>query len=188
MRILAQLSDKELIEEVYKGQEQAFEILFSRYKKDVRTIILRCVSNRLVTEDLCQDSFIRVFNALRKRNYNEQGNFRAWILCVARNLCMDYLRKSTQFNRSGIPLYDDCVSTTAGDCVENRMVMKQQEQQLLAFINRLPEEQKQVVHYRFFEGMSFKEISALMKTNVNTSQGRMRYGLAHLRKQVRVGL
>src|SRR5689334_22841634 len=139
MRILSQLSDRELIEEVFKGQEQAFDVLFSRYKKDVRHIVLRSVRDKLITEDLCQDTFIRVFNALKKRNYNERGNFRAWILCVARNLCMDHLRKSMRFTRSDILLYDDFVCTTSGDCVENRMVIKQQEQQLQAFINRLPD-------------------------------------------------
>lgn len=64
------------------------------------------------------------------------------------------------------------------------MIAKQQERQLTIFINRLPEEQKKVVYYRYFDELSFKEIAALMNASVNTSLGRMRYGLAHLRKQV----
>src|SRR4051812_33824545 len=96
MKILAHLSDKELIECLHKGYEKAFDVLFCRYKKNVRLVVLHYVKDKLVTEDLCQDAFIRIYTSLKTGKYNEQGSFLAWALHICRNLCMDHLRKASQ--------------------------------------------------------------------------------------------
>ena len=184
MRLLVKLSDTELIECFHQGQEKAFDVLFCRYQKDVRNVIAHYVRDRLVTEDLSQDAFIRIYTSLKRGKYNEQGKFISWALRIVRNLCMDYLRKVAQRPILGPMLQDDCLCTTENQDAGNKMATKQQQHRLNGLINRLPEDQKKVVYYRYFEELSFKEISALMNTSVNTSLGRMRYGLSHLRKQV----
>lgn len=184
MRSLLSLSDSELIHQLYAGQEKAFDALLSRYEKDIRNVIHHHVKDRLTTEDLSQDAFLKIYTSLKKGKYNEQGKFLPWALRIARNLCMDHLRKATQMPVwSNVP-YDDSLSTPVSHNAEYKLTMRQQEQHLSAFINRLPDDQKKVVYYRYFEELSFKEIAALMNTSVNTSLGRMRYGLAHLRKQI----
>ncbi len=184
MRHLANLSDTELIANLRNGQEQAFDVLFRRYHKDIRNVILHYTKDRLITEDLSQDTFIKIYTSLKGGKYAEQGSFLPWALRIARNLCMDYLRKESQFSRSAKIIHDDCLFTTANQGAEAKLSAKQQDQQLHRFINRLPDDQKKVVHYRFFEELTFKEIAGLMNTSVNTSLGRMRYGVMHLRKQV----
>ena len=184
MRHLANLSDTELIANLRNGQEQAFDVLFRRYQKDIRNVILHYVKDKVLTEDLSQDSFIRIYASLKNGKYNEQGSFLPWALRIARNLCMDHLRKEAQFSKSNTSLHDDFQCTMPCQSAEARMTIKQRDEQLQLFINRLPDEQKKVVHYRFFEELSFKEIAALMNTSVNTSLGRMRYGVLHLRRQV----
>lgn len=150
-----------------------------------RAVVLHCVKDRLPTEDLSQVAFLKIYTSLKCGKYNEQGKFLPWPLRIARNLCMDYLRKSPEHQSLYQMPADNFLRTPPQRNVDCKLTAKQQEQELNAFINRLPEDQKKVVYYRYFEEMSFKEIATLMNTSVNTSLGRMRYGLAHLRKQIK---
>ena len=184
MRRLLSLSDGELIESIRAGHDKAFEALLYRYENDIRNVIRHYVKDRLTAEDLSQEASLKIYTSLKSGKYNEQGKLLPWALRIARNLCMDHLRKAAQFPPVTKLCYDDYLSTYSNQNAEHRLTVKQQEQQLNAFIEGLPEDQKKVVHYRYFEDLSFKEIAALMNTSVNTSLGRMRYGLAHLRKQV----
>jgi RNA polymerase sigma factor (sigma-70 family) len=184
MRRLASLTDNELIESINQGCEKAFDILFVRYKDDVRNVILHYVKDRLETEDLTQDAFLKIYTSLKRGKYNDEGKFLPWALRIARNLCMDYLRKGPQRTVSQ-PVFNDPLFYSTTFCTaETALIDKQQQRHLNGFINRLPNEQKRVVYYRYFDELSFKKIAALMNTNVNTSLGRMRYGLSHLRKQL----
>lgn len=184
MRRLSSLADTELIEQLNAGCDSAFATLLRRYEKDIRAVIVHYVKDRLLAEDLSQDAFLKVYTSLKGGKYNEQGKFLPWALRIVRNLCMDHLRKAAQMPPAGRLLRDDLSCTSTQQNIEYKLTIKQQEQQLHAFINRLPDEQQKVVRYRFFEELSFKEIAVLMNTSVNTSLGRMRYGLSHLRKQI----
>ena len=184
MKILLTLSDSELIESLQAGHEKAFEILIQRYVKDLRSEIQRYTKDHLLTEYLSQDILIKMYTSLQQNKYNEQAKFLPWALRITRNLCIDYLRKKARFQQADKVLHDDCLFTTLSQSAESRLAAKQQEQLLQVFIKRLPDEQQSVVYYRFFEELSFKEIAELMNTSVNTSLGRMRYGLAHLRRLI----
>ena len=176
------MSDSDLITQLFNGQERAFDILFCRYNKDVRNVVHHYVKDRVVTEDLSQDVFIRIYISLKQKKYNEQGSFLPWCLRIARNQCMDYLRKSAQFRVSENVIDHNSYITPHSQSAESCLVARQQEQQLSSLINRLSEEQKKVIRYRFYEELSFKEVASIMNTSVNTSLGRMRYGLMNLRK------
>lgn len=182
--LLLNLSDKELIEHLQAGNAKAFDILFSRYRKDVRNVIVYYVRDKEVAEDICQDVFIRIYTSLKHERYNEHGSFLPWVLRIARNLCMDHLRKVSRLPAMVNGLADNGWHPIVQNYAEKRMLTKQQQHHMNGLINNLPEDQKKVVYYRYFEDLSFKEISMLMNTSINTSIGRMRYGLERLRKQV----
>jgi RNA polymerase sigma factor (sigma-70 family) len=182
MKIMQNMSDSELIKQLYNGQERAFDVLFCRYNKDVRNVIHHYVKDRIISEDLCQDVFIRIYTSFREKKYNEQGSFLPWCLRISRNLCMDYLRKAAQFRFSDGIIDNNRFVTPLSQSAENCLVARQQEQELNSLINRLSDDQKKVIRYRFYEELSFREVATIMNTSVNTSLGRMRYGLMNLRK------
>ena len=182
MKLMKNMSDSELIKQLFLGQDRAFDVLFFRYNKDVRNVVHHFVKDRVITEDLSQDVFIRIYTSLKEKKYNEQGSFLPWCLRIARNLCMDYLRKAAQLRVSENTIDNNRFTTTMSQSAESCLVARQQEQQLNNLINRLSEEQKKVIRYRFYEELSFKEVASIMNTSVNTSLGRMRYGLMNLRK------
>ena len=184
MRKLIHLSDKELLQSLRNGHQQAFEVLFLRYKTDLQKVILHYVKDKVLTEDLLQDAFIKIYTSVCAGRYNDEGKFLPWSLRIAHNLCMDHLRKAKRLPSFQGEPKDEAHFVPTESCAETALIKKEQEQQLYQLIHHLPEDQKKVVAYRYYEELSFKEISEVMNTSVNTSLGRMRYALLHLRKQV----
>ncbi|MBE7171331.1 MAG: sigma-70 family RNA polymerase sigma factor [Williamsia sp.] len=184
MRLLQSLTDTELIDHFHKGHKKAFELLFFRYKEDVRRVIIHYVKDATVAEDLSQEAFIRIYTSIENRKYNEQGKFLPWALRIVRNLCLDHLRKTAQLSPTVQIVYEEWAGATEQPNAEDNLVARQLQLQLFSLLNCLPEEQKKVVCYRYFDGLCFKKIASLMNTSVTTSVARMRYGLAHLRKQI----
>ena len=69
------LSDQELVAKYLNGDNSSFELLLMRHKNKVFSFIMSKIKNRDLTEDLFQDTFIKVINSLQKGKYNEEGNF-----------------------------------------------------------------------------------------------------------------
>ena len=87
----ASLDDRELATHAARGHEPAFRELLTRYERPVFSLIYRMVRNRTRAEDLAQEAFIRAFNAIG--SYKTSYKFSNWILKIANNHTIDYLRK-----------------------------------------------------------------------------------------------
>jgi RNA polymerase sigma-70 factor (ECF subfamily) len=179
---LKKADDHELIKDYTEGNELAFDVLINRHRNEIYKRIYLIVRDRTMAEDILQDSFIRMMRSIRSRTYNEDGKFLPWALTIARNICIDYKRKNMRsknlFYKVSIPDNFSQQTTT----IKCRLSQRQLQQQVELILNKLPEVQRTVIQYRHFEQMSFKEISQAMGTNMNTTMGRMRYGLKSLNK------
>lgn len=174
--------DHELIKYYAHGNELAFDVLINRHRKEIHKRIYSIVRDRVIAEDILQDSFIRMMRSIQSATYNEGGKFLPWALTIAKNICIDYKRRNKRskhfFYKVSIP--DNFSKQTA--TIRCRISERQLQQQVESILNKLPETQRTVIQYRHFEEMSFKEISQVMGTNMNTTMGRMRYGLKTLNK------
>lgn len=177
MKELHLLSDTGLIHCFLKGNEKAFDVLFQRYRESIFKLLVHYVKDRDLAEDMTQEVFIKIFLSVKSSRYGEEGRFRNWALRIAHNHCMDHLRKPL---RHVSDLSAPGVARGTEPSPEMRLIQTQTAARLHTLINKLPPEQKQVLYYRHFEDLSFKEIAALMNTSINTSLGRMRYALMHL--------
>jgi RNA polymerase sigma factor (sigma-70 family) len=180
MKLPENFSDIELIDRFQQGNEKAFQVLYQRHQRDIFATIVYYVKNRTLAEDLSQEVYIKIIAAIKAKRYCEDGKFLPWALRIAYNHCMDQLRKK---NRTFYTpdLYDSMLGTIAEPSPEIKMVREETATVVRNLVNQLSPEQKKVVRYRYFEELSFKEIARLTNTNVNTSLGRMRYSLMHLR-------
>jgi len=181
--LVSVLSDKDLIKNYLAGDNSSFEILLNRHKSRVYAFIMSKIKNRDISEDIFQDTFIKVINSLKKGKYNEEGKFLPWIMRISHNLVIDHFRKESkiksvrpndQFNIFDI-IKDDSLSQ------DEQMIRKRIHLDLNLLIDDLPIEQMNVLRMRYFEDMSFKEISAKTGVSINTALGRMRYALINLR-------
>ena len=181
--LVSVLSDKDLIKNYLAGDNSSFEILLNRHKSRVYAFIMSKIKNRDISEDIFQDTFIKVINSLKKGKYNEEGKFLPWIMRISHNLVIDHFRKESkiksvrpndQFNIFDI-IKDDSLSQ------DEQMIRKRIHLDLNLLIDDLPIEQMNVLRMRYFEDMSFKEISVKTGVSINTALGRMRYALINLR-------
>ena len=177
------ISDSELVSSYIKGDEKSLEILIKRHKQRIYSFIYSKVLDRDLTEDVFQDTFIKVVRTLKLGNYNEQGKFVSWVMRIAHNLVIDHFRKNKRipkFENS----YDFDIFSVLSDSsldAEKSMIKSQILNDVKKLIEYLPNDQKEVLKYRFYNDMSFKEISDKTGVSINTSLGRMRYALINLR-------
>lgn len=183
---LEQRTDQELIRLYVAGEEMGLEILIDRYKAKLFTSIYLLVKDESLAEDIFQDTFIKVINTLRSGRYNEEGKFLPWVMRIAHNLVIDHYRKERRtpvvVNSDGFDIFD--VLQFADESVETRMIREQTHRDLRRMIQRLPDDQKEVLIMRHYGDMSFKEIAAVTEVSINTALGRMRYALNNLRKMM----
>ena len=180
------LSDAELITEYLNGSERSLEKLINRHQLQIFNFINSKVNDRDVSEDIFQDTFIKVIKTLKNGSYNEEGKFLPWIMRIAHNLVIDYFRKSNRIpiieNKEEFDIFQFLSDATPN--AESVLVEEQVLKDIQKLIDELPEDQKEVLIMRLYRDMSFKEIAENTNVSINTALGRMRYAIINLRKMI----
>mgnify|MGYP006125331773 CR=1 FL=1 len=180
------LSDAILVSNYINGDESALSVLINRHQQRLYSFIFSKAYDRDVTEDVFQDTFIKVIKTLKLGKYNEEGKFLPWVMRIAHNLVIDYFRKNNRmpkFNNSGD---FDIFSVLSDDTLnaEAELVRSQIHDDIRNLVEELPEDQRTVLKMRMYNDMSFREISENTSVSINTALGRMRYALINLRKLI----
>ena len=178
--------DSTLVSNYINGDEKCFEVLVSRHKLRVYNFIFSKVLNRDVSEDIFQDTFIKVINTLKRGKYNEEGKFLPWVMRIAHNLIIDYFRKNKRMPKFNNSKDFDIFSVLSDSALnaEDKLVRSQIHNDIRNLVEELPEDQRTVLKMRMYNDMSFKEISENTSVSINTALGRMRYALINLRKLI----
>ena len=181
------ISDSELVKSYIGGDERSLEMLIKRHKLRIYNFIYSKVFDRDLTEDIFQDTFIKVIRTLKLGNYNEEGKFVSWVMRIAHNLVIDHFRKNSRIPKFESNNDFDIFSVLKDNeiDVENKMIKDQILIEVKKLINLLPDDQKEVLVYRYYNELSFKEISKKTGVSINTSLGRMRYALINLRNIIK---
>jgi RNA polymerase sigma factor (sigma-70 family) len=185
---MSMLPDKVLIQQYLAGNNHSFELLLSRYKQRIYSFIYSKIQNREIADDIFQETFIKVINTLKKGAYNDEGRFVSWVMRIAHNLIVDDFRRKQRMPRHESTKdadYDVFYKIAEpNQNIEDLMIDDQIKSDLNTLILELPENQLEVLRMRLFQDMSFKEIAERTNVSINTSLGRMRYGIINLRKLI----
>ncbi|OIV41479.1 RNA polymerase sigma factor [Flavobacterium johnsoniae] len=178
------IPDALLVKNYVEGNETALATLIKRHESKIYGFIYSKIADRDISNDIFQDTFIKVIKTLKSNSYNEEGKFLPWVMRISHNLIVDHFRKTKK-----MPMYRETeefsiFSIMSDDSlnIESRMIVDQVEVDLKRLIEELPDDQKEVLVMRMYQDMSFKEISELTDVSINTALGRMRYALMNLRK------
>lgn len=179
-------SDSLLVKNYILGDEASLEILIKKHQQRLFSFIYSKVKDRDITNDIFQDTFIKVIKTLKKGNYNEEGKFLPWVMRIAHNLIIDYFRKNNRMPNFKNSDEFDIFSIISDDSLnaEKQLIQEQIFDDVRELVNELPEEQKEVLIMRMYRDMSFKEISDCTGVSINTALGRMRYALINMRKLI----
>ena len=181
-----QIPDALLVKNYMAGDESALAILINRHQSKIYGFIYSKISDRDLSDDVFQDTFIKVIKTLKSNSYNEEGKFLPWVMRISHNLIIDHYRRNKK-----MPMYRETeefsIFSIMSDNVpniESQLITTQVENDLRKLIEELPEEQKEVLMMRMYQDLSFKEISETTGVSINTALGRMRYAIMNLRKVI----
>jgi RNA polymerase sigma-70 factor (ECF subfamily) len=181
------MNDQQLLRAYSEGREEAVSILIERHRKRIHDYIRMIVKDPDLTDDLFQETLIRVLKSLREERYVDNGRFVAWVMRIAHNQIIDYFRRQKQQNQisneeAGYDLLNN--RKFSDPTVEDHLVVDQIHEDLRRLVDELPDEQREVVVMRHYRDMSFKDIAEQTGVSINTALGRMRYALINLRKMI----
>ena len=182
------LSDQALLEMYQQGNREAVSQLLERHTRRVRDYVRMMVHNDDVADDLTQEVLIKVVKVLDEGRYTDKGRFLPWVLRIAHNRVLDYFRaqkqvKTVSESSAGFDILGS--KNFAEPSIEDNIISEQRAEEIRALVEELPEEQREVVKMRYYEGLSFKEIAEHTGVSINTALGRMRYALINMRQMIK---
>lgn len=172
-------SDMTLIRSYLHGSEQAFALLYARYRQRLIAYLNRLLQpDFAAADDIFQLVWLRVIQSLP--SYSDRERFISWLFRIAHNLTIDHIRQRQR--QKTVTLYDSDLPETPDE--KNDFTLMDDpdlHQQITDALEQLSPEQREVVILRR-DGVSFKEIAVIQSTPLNTAIGRMHDALRNIRK------
>jgi RNA polymerase sigma-70 factor (ECF subfamily) len=179
--------DRALVERLKRRDPQALAELYDRYGRLAYSLVLRVVRDQAIAEDLVQETFLRVWNRIQSID-SDKGAIGPWLLAVARNRAIDYLRSTAGRDRSSAVELDETEHAPLFREMEAGIVMSDQVRRIKAALEKLAPNYRTVVELAYFEGMSQSEMSAQMGQPLGTIKTWVRTALQSLRDELGVAV
>lgn len=162
--------DKELIESFQAGDEFAFVSLYNRYKGPVYAFCVKMLLSRSLAEDAVQETFLRVYEN-RNRLLNT-GAFKAWLFTIARNQCLNQLRRTNRQVALDGQEHTQLVASSP------ELPMHQLEKsEKIALVNhylaQLKPDYREVLILREYQNLSYEEIAAVTRSTLSAVKSRL---------------
>jgi RNA polymerase sigma factor (sigma-70 family) len=154
------LKDVELVELVLAGEQNAFEVLVERYKDAVQNLAYRMLGNVTEAEDVTQEVFVRAYTQLA--TYKSAHKFSTWLLSIASHLAIDQLRRRRflALPLEDVPFLEWMADLGTGP--EQSALQGEQQDEIQAYLQRLPGKYRAVIVLRYWYDLSYEEISTAL--------------------------
>lgn len=173
----ASFDEAQLVQRLIERDQAALSQLYQQYSGLVYSIALRVVQNSSLAEEVTQDTFLKVWNQPTSWD-SGRGKFVSWLLTITRYTAIDRLRmEQRRPNQNAVEL-DDLRVGQRGLADDPSW---QDGRLLRTLLQRLPDDQVQVIELAFFEGMSHSEMAEYLNLPLGTVKTRVRLGLQKLR-------
>ena len=178
-RSTGEITDQLLMLDVRDGDLEKLGILFERHHHRLFNFLFRLTGNRHLSEDLVQEVFVRILKY--RHTYCGENQFTTWLFQVARNARIDHVRQSPREDADVESMPD--IASPSPTPAEN---VEQQEQMriLLQALSKLPEERREILLLRGFQGLKFEEIAQVLDCPVNTVKWRAFQAIRELKVSV----
>lgn len=194
---LKSLTDQEVVTRAKTGDQAAYRELVRRYERPVFSLVFRMVRNRELAEDLSQETFIKVLNALE--SYRSEFKFSSWVFKIANNAAIDHLRRREldTLSLEGSPHAEtpQMVEATAlqigerGETALEEVENRELGGEIERAIAKLRPEYRTCILLRHVEGRAYEEIAEILnlplgtvKTYIHRARNELRITLAHLKQ------
>lgn len=179
--MVADTTHHELIEACQRGEDAAFEELFSVYQDRVYSIALRYTGNPAVAKDLAQDTFLKLMSKIQQ--YRGEASFESWLYRMVANTCLDHGRRGKRL----VPVVEEFLDAfrAPGRGALDGLLRAEQEEQVQQVVSRLAPEQRMVVILRYTEGLSYEEIAEALDISQGTVASRLNRAHKILERRLR---
>ena len=183
------MTDEALAILYVKGNNGAFDELLERTQTKLFTYIMFVVHDHDVADDIFQETFVKVITRLQSGQYTDSGKFIFWLTRIAHNCIMDWYRQQEGRHIVEPNANNDLQNLSTASVMDTFRESELVNEQVLCDVRRimdaLPAPQREVVYMRYYQQLSFKEISEITGVSINTSLGRMRYALINMRRMAK---
>lgn len=162
---MSTIPDQHYIDKILQGETNAFAVLVDRYKDMIFTLALKMVKNREESEEVAQDTFIKIYNSLNK--FKGDSKFSTWIYKIAYNSCLDRLKKN---KKEDLKISIDEFSAHLIKTMDNALSAledKERKQTIQNCLNLLPSEENFLLTLFYFEDQNLEEIGKIMSITAN---------------------
>jgi RNA polymerase sigma-70 factor (ECF subfamily) len=178
-------SDKQLISDFLAGDEKSFELLVKQYLRPIYSFAYRYVNNAQDAEDITQDVFVKAWRHIKK--FNQEKSFKTWIFSIAKNTCIDFLRKkkTIPFSRFEKENGENILLETLVDSSplpDELLERKGIGEMLKKVMESLSPKYRMVVFLRYNDHFTFREIAEIFDEPLHTIKSRHRRALILLKK------
>ena len=180
-------SDESLMARLAAGEQDALESLMERYQQDIFRFCLHYLKDAERAKDMAQETFIRVFTACGR--FDPSRKFRPWILCIARNLCLNELKRKKTVPMDSLEEYTASarvdpgrLMTTAEDSPAEFAMSGERRDLLDEALHTLKNEAREIIALRFFQRMSAREIAEIVGSTEGAVRTKLHRALNSLRK------
>jgi len=178
-------ADPDLAERLKRREPQAMADLYDRYGRLAYSVILRIVRDSEMAEDLVQETFIRIWSRAQAFD-SKKGALGPWLLAVARNRAIDYLRSvDGRMARSSYELVE-MENPALFANLESQVIASDQASRIREALSKLNASQRNVIELAYFDGLSETEMAEKLGQPLGTIKTWVRTALKNLRDQLGV--
>jgi RNA polymerase sigma-70 factor, ECF subfamily len=175
--------DRELAERLKRRDQRAVGDLYNRYGRLAYSLIYRIVKDNGIAEDLTQETFLRVWTRAAAFD-TEKGSLGAWVMTVARNRAIDYIRSVQGRMRENVYELDASDNPVLFTTIEGDILNSDRARRLKQAFEALNANQRLVIELAYYEGLSQTEMAERIKQPLGTVKTWCRTALLKLREEL----
>lgn len=179
-----QLPDEDLMELFQGGYDEAFSVIVTRYRERIHQFIFRYTKNHLDSEDLVQETFLRVFRS--RNSYERIARFSTWLFTIAQNLIRNQYKRSQRMQMVSLSQTDDHEQEMTidlpdtGVSVDEQLHLSMTMAHLQKSLDAIPSDFRDVLVMRDVQQLSYEEIMEITRLPMGTVKSRINRGRARL--------
>lgn len=162
--------------------KKLFEMYYLEFRDVIYWYVYRKINKKDIAEDITADVFMKLLENEKVMQERDKNGVRAWLYTVARNQMIDMFRKGSK--KKNVDLDEEVFEIIASkDDDQIKVLMKDEESEMLvAMLDSLDPEEKEIIHLRFYEEMKYSEIGKI----VNKNEGAVKMSLYRALEKVKV--
>jgi RNA polymerase sigma-70 factor (ECF subfamily) len=173
--------DRDLLQRIGRGDDEAFRQLFRRYAAHANALALRVLRQPFLAEDAVQDAFVSIWRNAAAFDPG-RGSVRAWLMGMVHNRAVDLVRREgSQRRRAELTVPEDAVPDPADHVVQD-LGLAEERVKVRQALDGLPEDQRRVLELMYFDGLSQSRVAQRLSIPLGTVKSRALLGMRRLRE------